>query len=49
MAESDPAAATELTDEQLERLRRVGEGWAIGVHDVLFRPGDEHARLAMRD
>jgi hypothetical protein len=43
VAESDPAAATELTDEQLERLRR----FAVG--DVLFRPGDVHAHLAMLD
>ncbi len=41
MAEPDPAAATELTDEQLERLRRFGEERPIAVGDVLFRPGDE--------
>ncbi len=48
MAESDPAA-TELTDAQLERLRRFGQERPISVGDVLFRPGDVHAHLAMLD
>ncbi len=41
MAEPDTAASTELTDDQLERLRRFGEERPIEVGDVLFRPGDE--------
>jgi hypothetical protein len=49
VAESDPAAATELTDEQLERLRHFGEKRPIAVGDVLFRPGDAHGHLAMLD
>jgi hypothetical protein len=49
VAESDPAAATELTDEQLEHLRRFGGERPIAVGDVLFRPGDVHTHLAMLD
>jgi hypothetical protein len=41
VAESDPAAATELTDEQLERLRHFGEG-STAVRSV-------HAHLAILD
>ena len=41
VAEPDPAASTELTDEQLERLRRFGQERPVAVGEILFRPGDE--------
>ena len=39
-AAPDPAAATELTDAQLERLRRFGTERRAEVGEVLFRAGD---------
>ena len=41
MTEPDPAAATELTDDQLARVRRFGTERPVAVGEVLFRPGDE--------
>ena len=41
MAEPDPAASTELTDDQIGRLRRFGEERPLPAEAVLFRPGDE--------
>jgi thioredoxin reductase (NADPH) len=41
VAEPDPAAGTELTDDQLERLHRFGVERPMAVGEVLFRPGDE--------
>jgi thioredoxin reductase (NADPH) len=41
VSEVDPPDATDLTDDQLDRLRRFGAERTTSVGDVLYRAGDE--------
>src|SRR5829696_3936238 len=41
MAADDPTAFPELTDDQLDRVRRFGTERGTAVGQLLFKPGDE--------